>query len=337
MDATANEEQLLERPELPLVDQLRRRLGAFLVDGFFEGASRAGRLVPLSHPRLHGVEVIRDVPYLAGGLLEHRLDVWRPKGAAGLPVVLYMHGGAFRILSKESHWLFGLIFARRGFVAFNISYRLAPRHRFPAAVQDACAAYEWVVRNAERFGGDPSRIVLAGESAGANLATALTLSTCYPRREPWARKVFELGVTPRAVLPACGVFQVSDPERYLREHRLSRFFHDRIAEMADAYLHGARVPMPDGLDLADPVVALERGVPPERPLPPFFLSCGTRDFLMEDSRRMERALSRLKVPFEARYYAGEIHAFHAFVLRASARRCWRDAFGFLERHVPGGR
>lgn len=329
-------ELLVERPQLPLPARIRRRVGALVVDSFFKGAARAGRWVPLADPRLHDVEVTRDLPYLDTGLREHRLDVWRPRLRRGpLPVVLYVHGGGFRMLSKDSHWLFGLIFARRGYLVFNISYRLAPRHRFPAAIEDACAAYRWVVREAERFGGDIRWLVLAGESAGANLITGLTLAACYGRSEAWARAVFDAGVTPVAVLPACGLFQVSDPERFARgPKRLSHFLQDRISEIADAYLDGVRVRAPDGLDLADPVVALERGNPPERPLPPFFISCGTADPLLGESSRLERAIQALGGRCESRYYEGEPHAFHAFVLRESARRCWRDSFEFLGRHAP---
>ncbi|MFO0635528.1 MAG: alpha/beta hydrolase [Nannocystaceae bacterium] len=88
--------------------------------------------------------------------------MYRPQGAAeSRPVVLYVHGG-FRVLSKDSHWIMGLAFARAGYVVFNIGYRLAPRHPFPAALQDAAAALAWVHEHAARAGGDASRLVLAG-------------------------------------------------------------------------------------------------------------------------------------------------------------------------------
>ena len=71
----------------------------------------------------------------------------------------------------------------------------------------------------------------------------------------------------------------------------------------------------------------------DRPLPPFFVPVGTRDPLLDDSRRLEKALATLNVPCEARYYPGGIHAFHALVWDPAARRCWRDALAFLDRHV----
>jgi len=321
------------RPSFPA--RLRQHAGAFAVDSFFRLASRAGRLHPDARPERHGLERVVDVPYRHTGLLEHRLDVYRPARREGpLPAVLYIHGGGFRILSKDSHWIMGLAFARRGMVVFNISYRLAPRHPFPAAVEDVCAAYRWVVENAATWGADASRLVVAGESAGANLATAVALSSCWQRPEPFAREVFETAVVPRAVLPACGMHQVTDPDRFRRRRTdLHPFFRDRIHEVAEAYLRAVPEDDPTALDLADPVVFLERAEAPERPLPPFFAGVGTKDPLLDDTRRLAVALERLGAPVEARYYPGELHAFHALVFRPQARRFWADTYAFLDRTI----
>lgn len=279
--------------------------------------------------------MLRDIAYTRTELPEHRLDIYRNTRRPGpYPVVLYVHGGGFRILSKDSHWLMGLIFARRGYLVFNISYRLAPRHPFPHAVEDTCAAYEWVVQNAAQYGGDVSRLVLAGESAGANLVTALAVALSYRRKEAFAERVWSLGVSPKAVLPACGVLQVSDPQRFLRnDSRLSRFVYDRISEVSDAYIGPGAANEDGALDLADPLVMLERGIAPDRPLPPFFALAGTRDPLLDDTRRLKVALDRLGVDCEARFYEGEMHAFHAFIWRQAAHTAWREMFAFLEPRV----
>lgn len=320
------------------VETLRRRAGSFLVDGFFRGAARVGRLHPLARPERHGVEIVPDIAYAAGSpLAEHRLDLYRPRErGAPLPIVLYVHGGGFRILSKDTHWLMGLAFARRGFLVVNVGYRLAPAHPFPCAIEDVAAAFRWVVENAPSYGGDLSRLVLAGESAGANLVTSLALQTVFRREEPFARNVFESGVVPRAVVPACGIFQVSDVRRIVRRKpKMSRFLVDRLEEVERAYLgddprlHG---PL---LDLADPLVWIERGERPERPLPPFFLPVGTRDPLLPDTRRLARALEQQGAVAVDRYYPGEIHAFHAFPFLPNARRCWEDTYAFLDEHVRG--
>lgn len=318
-----------------------------MIDGFFRGSSRLAAMHPRSRPTHHGVERVTDVRYAPGALREHLLDVYRPvhDGFAEpprfrthegppWPIVLYVHGGGFRILSKDTHWVMGLGFARRGFLVFNVGYRLAPRYRYPAAIEDVLTAFLWVVENAPRWGGDLSRLVLAGESAGANLAASLSLALAYRREEPLARAAFDTGVVPRAVLPACGVFQVSDMDRLARRKPgMSRFIVDRLHEVERAYLGDGRAA--GSLDLADPVVVLERGQVPDRPLPPYFLPVGTRDPLLPDTRRFAEAARALGAVAEDRYYEGELHAFHAFVgVLPKARHCWRDTSDFLARHVP---
>ncbi len=321
------------------LQQLRRRAGAVVVDGFFRGTSYLGSLHPRASPERHDVDVLHDLPYGDASHPARVLDVYRPRGGAnprtGLrPALLYVHGGGFRILSKDTHWVMALAYARRGYVVFNVDYRLAPTHRFPAAVEDVCAAYAWVVANAATYGADPSQLVLAGESAGANLVASLTVAACYERPEPHARVVFDTGVVPRAVLPACGIFQVTDAQRFTRrKRRLPRVIADRLEEVAEAYLgagrHHAHV---EGThDLADPLVFFERGSPPARPLPPFFLPVGTADPILDDTRRLAAALRKLGVEVDERYYEGEIHAFHAFVFRPQARLHWNDTYAFLDR------
>lgn len=310
--------------------RLRRRAGGAAVNGFFRGIARAGSLHPQARPSVHGVEVLRDIAYGPYGVA-HQLDVYRPVKRSGpLPIVLYLHGGGFRILSKETHWLMGLAFARAGFVVFNANYRLAPEHPFPAAAQDACSVYRWAVDNASRFGGDAERIVVAGESAGANLAAVLAVGACYERPEPWARTLFDIGVVPIAAIPICGILQVTDIARFGRRRPLSPILLDRLAEVGRGYV-GAREVADGGL--ADPLCVLEAAAP-ERALPPFFVAVGTADPILDDSRRLAAALARHGVDHEARYYEGEVHAFHAFVWREAARRCWRDTYDFLDRVAP---
>lgn len=295
---------------------------------FFHGLSSVGRLHPSSRPSAHNVEVIRDVQYAPTVEVSHRLDIYRPIGAEGpLPVVLYVHGGGFQLLSKDTHWMMGLLFARAGYVVCNISYRLAPKHPFPAAVEDTCEALCWVAQHVRQYGGDPSRLILAGESAGANLVCALTLALCYRRPEPYAAAAFATGLVPRAVVLGCGILQVSDPGRFTRRRKLPRWVGQILSDISAGYI---REPTSSS-ELADPLLILERGESPDRPLPPFFAFAGTRDPILDDTRRVANALERLQVPHEVRIYPGELHAFHALTMRKAARDCWRDKLAFLER------
>lgn len=320
--------------------RLRKRAGAVVVDNFFRGASQLGRLHPSARPDKHGVEVLRDIPYRDSGHPAHRLDVYRPVDREGpLPVVLYVHGGGFRFLSKDTHWVMGLAFARRGYLVFNVGYRLAHHARYPGAIRDVLEAYAWVLAHAHELGGDLERLVFAGESAGANLVTAATVATTFEREPAWARAAFDLGVVPRAVIAACGMLQVSDTMRFARRRRLRRFVVDRLVEVPEAYLGpGYAHPRPEAdsrLDFADPLVVLESDEAPARALPPFFAPVGTRDPVLDDTRRLAAALRRRGVDCEDRYYPGQIHAFHAFVIAPTARRCWADTFAFLDRALPG--
>jgi acetyl esterase len=316
---------------LALPRKLRMAAGAFMVDNAFQTLARLGKLHPKARQFRQGVEVLRDIRYKDGAGADHLLDVYRPSGHADKPrpVVLYVHGGGFRFLSKETHWIMGLAFARRGFVTFVVNYRLAPKHPFPAAIHDACDALRWVRQHAARYGGDPDRILLAGESAGANLVTSLALATATRRPEPWARAVFDDGIRPLAVLPACGIFQVSDTQRFARRRKMNMFIMDRLREVEGAYLHKVK----GDTDLADPLVVFERaatGKPLERPLPPFFTFVGTKDPLLDDTRRLHAALTALGTKCEVRYYPGEIHAFHALVWRENAIACWREMYSFVD-------
>jgi acetyl esterase len=337
MDGDALWKRLTAATDLPRIGrEVRMRGGALVVDSFFRGIARLGRLHPQASPERHGVEVLRDVPYRDSGLPEHTLDVYRPVDRDGpRPAVLYVHGGGFRILSKDSHWLMGLAFARRGYVVFNINYRLAPQDPYPAAIEDVCHAFTWLARNAPRWGADPQRLVLAGESAGGNLVTALAVADAWRREEPWAKAVYDAPMRPLGVIAACGMLQVSDPERFLRRRRLPVWIYDRLAEVSEAYLG------PDagaaGCDLADPLCIIEGGMP-DRALPPFHAFCGTRDPLLDDTRRLGVALEGLGIPCDVRIYPGEVHAFHAMLWRASAITCWRECFSFFERilDVEGG-
>jgi acetyl esterase len=310
--------------------RLRKRAGGLVVDGFFNGIARAGKLHPLARPSRHGVEVVENIAYKTGGDRAHLLDVWRParhKEGQPLPTILYVHGGGFRILSKDTHWVMALGFARRGWQVVSINYRLAPQHRFPAAIEDVCDAFVWLVKHAAEYQIDLNHLVFAGESAGGNLVTALALATSWRRPEPFAQRAFDCQVQPRAVLPACGMLQVSDVQRVRRRKpQLSKFVEDRLAEVSDAYLG----PQPThDLALADPLTIIESPAAPDRPLPPFFAGVGTWDPLLDDTRRLKVALDARGVHCEVRYYPKELHAFHALVMRAQAKQFWLEQFGFL--------
>jgi acetyl esterase len=301
------------------------------LERMFASLAWVGGFAPHARPSFHGLKRQKDHLFLEDQHGPRHLDIYTPVGEGPWPVVLYIHGGAFQALSKGSHWLMGLCFARRGYLVFSADYRLAPEHPFPGAAEDVCAAYRWVVENCARFGGDPSRIVVSGESAGANLVTSLAIAACFERPEPWARAVYDLNQPPAAVVPFCGYLQVSDAQRLVgKERRVAWFVRDRILDVEDQYIGANRDVTDPALDLANPLLFMEADRDSDRPLPPFFLSCGGDDPLLDDTNRLQAALQRRGVRHTSLTYEGGTHAFQAFIWNERARQCWRDCFAFLE-------
>jgi len=116
---------------------------------------------------------------------EHlQLNLARPKAGDGpFPAVLCIHGGGFRAGKRESYDALCQKLAERGFVAATITYRLAPKHKFPAAVHDTKAAVRWLRANAATYKIDPERIGVTGGSAGGHLAQFLGVTAHVPRFE----------------------------------------------------------------------------------------------------------------------------------------------------------
>jgi acetyl esterase len=324
-----------EPDEPGFFERLRKGAGSTAVQSALTGLAYAGKLHPASRAWMKGVDVERDIPYRRGGDPAHLLDIYRPQGVEGpLPVMLYIHGGGFRILSKDTHWMFGAGYAKRGFLVFNVNYRLAPKGIFPDQVVDVAMALQWVMEHAEEYGGDLSRLVYGGESAGANLSLAMMIAGSWKRPEPYAQIVWEAAPKPLAVLPHCGMLQVSDAERYLDNEKLPVWIRDRIATVCKGYLPDSSGDA-DRFAFADPVVFLEKAGPPDRPLPAVFSVCGTADPVLDDTRRLREALTKFEPESEIRIYEGGIHAFHAFIWQALAIQSWADQDVFLARHVPG--
>jgi acetyl esterase len=126
------------------------------------------------------------------GTIPARLYV--PAGTAPLPVVVYYHGGGF-VIGNIAGWdsVLRLLANDSGCAIVSVDYRLAPENKFPAAVDDAYAALEWVAREAATLGVDPNRIAVAGDSAGGNLAAVVTL---LARDRSGPRLAFQLLVYP---------------------------------------------------------------------------------------------------------------------------------------------
>ncbi len=136
-----------------------------------------------------GVTLLADLPY--GDQTRHRLDVYVPaspaaSGSAGLPVLVFFHGGGFIRGDKSGRANIGWHFARQGVLTVLANYRLAPDHHWPSGPQDVVAVWRWLRDNMPTWGGNPAQVVLMGESAGAAHVAAATLMRRFqPAPSDW--------------------------------------------------------------------------------------------------------------------------------------------------------
>ncbi len=115
--------------------------------------------------------VLPNVTYHIANNRENKIDLYLPRDADGpTPVLMYIHGGGWRAGSKEGNILRLLPWLEKGWAVVNVQYRLANVSLAPAAVEDCLCALRWVIRNAEDYNIDQSRIVVTGNSAGGHLA-----------------------------------------------------------------------------------------------------------------------------------------------------------------------
>jgi acetyl esterase len=303
-----------------------------LLDRAIHAAAFVRYRMPDADLRRHGLRVVHDVRFGSTEDDAHRLDIYRPDTSAeNLPCVLYVHGGGFGMLSKDTHRLMAVAFAKRGYVVFNANYRLGPKHAYPAPLEDAASAMYFVGKIAKDYGGNPSKIILSGESAGGNLVTALTVAQTFERPEPIAKAVFHDCPTITATIPTYGYLDVTDTDRLVAHPRLPIWTKRIIVGAARAYVGDDPASSFARAPLASPLRILE-SESPVRPLPPFFVACGTRDPLLSQSKRLVRAVHAHGGQAEFHLAVSEIHGFDAMIGRPAATLKWQRMHAFLS-HV----
>ena len=123
----------------------------------------------------------KDIAYGKAGGEALKLDLARPaKGEGPFPLVVCLHGGAWQIGSRADQHARLRLLARHGYVAASVGYRLAPKHPYPAQIDDARAALRFLREHAREYHIDPNRVAVVGDSAGGHLALLLGLADGAP-------------------------------------------------------------------------------------------------------------------------------------------------------------
>jgi acetyl esterase/lipase len=143
--------------------------------------NRIDKLDYMNYKKFHlqeGIKADLDIPYLDDGINAHKLDVYYPLNAEKqLPVIIYVHGGGFVAGDKNFTMQFCTTLAEKGYIVFNVNYRLAPDYKNPSQISDIIAAYSWIKEKITLYNGSSSDIFIAGDSAGAYL-TGLAACIC---------------------------------------------------------------------------------------------------------------------------------------------------------------
>jgi acetyl esterase len=273
-----------------------------LVDGF---AALVNRDLP-AIGALH-----EDVP-VADGV---RADVLVPRGPGPHPVLVYLHGGGWVCGSPRSHRKLAARFAEAGSLVVNVDYRLAPEHPFPTPFEDCVAALRWAAREAPRFGGDPRRLAVGGDSAGANLAAAASIALADDPARPCAALLI-YGAFDLATLAA--QTEGAAPQA----GALVEIGQDMLDLMVGSYLGDS----PGPALLADPRVSPLHAA--DR-LPPCHVVVGGADPLAAQAEALARALARAGVLHEHVVDAGMPHGYAQMEFLPPARTAIDRMIAFL--------
>jgi acetyl esterase len=281
---------------------------------------RAGmRLVSQSLGEPEAVASITDrvIPADSGTL---PIRIYHPNPAQQLPVIVFFHGGGFVMGGLDTHDGLARALAKRsGSVVVAVDYPLAPEHKYPAAPQAAFAATRWVAANAEVIGADASRLAVAGDSAGGNLAAVVAIKA---RDAGDPRIVFQLLIYPDLD------FRRSNFS--IREFAGKYGNISRVAQgwFMDHYLNNEE----EKLDpLVSPLLA-----PNLTGLPPALVITAEYDALRDEGEAYGARLREAGVPAMVKRYDGMIHEFLRWPFD-TAQQALRDAADALREEALAAR
>ena len=287
-----------------LSDKLDRSVRRFLETIQAQGGPALETLPPAEARRLAAegltpyegereqVALVEDLR-IPGPLGDIPIRIYTPQSPAPRPAMVYMHGGGWVVCDLDTHDVVCRAIARRsGGVVVAVDYRLAPEHKFPAAVIDSYAALQWVSDNAARLGVDPARISAGGDSAGGNLGAVLSLKS---RDEHGPRIALQVLVYPVTDLSSF------DTPSY---HEFADGYHLTKTEMEWYRDHYLARPEDGRNPLASPLLARDLSG-----LPPALVITAECDPLRDEGEAYAKRLQEAGVPVTCTRYAGMIHPF----------------------------
>ena len=194
-------------------------------------------------PPQPGIEILRDIAYASGPSHDDGrglLDIYLPAEPENAPVLIFMHGGGLGNGDKRRVRHIGRRFASEGFVTVCSNYRLTPPNRHPAHIEDAAAAFNWVYRNIDEYGGDPDSIFVSGGSAGGYLAALLAYDGSY---------LAEYGLATDQIVAVIPISGLVDVTRANRRRQLETWHGDPDVIRDASAIHHARKDGPPTLVL----------------------------------------------------------------------------------------
>jgi acetyl esterase/lipase len=239
-----------------------------------------------------GVKVLRDLEYVKDGHERQKLDLYLPEKADGpLPVVVWVHGGAWRAGSKAG--CPAVFLAAKGFAVASVNYRFSQHAVFPAQIEDCKAAIRWLRANAKKYQLDPDHIGAWGASAGGHLVALLGTTGSLKELEG------KEGSLDQSSKVQCVVdwFGPTDFRTMSREHA------NNSKSAVAALLGGAPAKKKETTALASPVAHVQKGCPP------FLIMHGEKDRTvgMSQSELLAEALKKVNVPVTLVKLAGAGH------------------------------
>ena len=221
-----------------------------------------------------------------------KVRIYTPKGATGtLPVIVYYHGGGWVIANLDTYDpSVRALVEQTGAIVVSVAYRQAPENKFPTAHNDSFAAYQWTLKNAASFKGDPARVAVAGESAGGNLACAVSMMA--------RDKKVQMPKHQLLVYPIAG-YDLNTPS-YLANTETKPLNKDLMAWFFKYYL---RTPADGKSPLIDLVHANLKGLPPTTVITDQY------DPLMSEGKMLADNIQKAGVPVKYQNYDGVTHEF----------------------------